>query len=147
MSSGGQRQVLLKTSLEKSQAKLVKKLDQATFINSLPKVIKNIRKRNTILFSLKSLFLQRKTDHLKIWFREKSINWRFDHSEKSRLIDCLINSLLRWLPREQMWSTLYRICSFRHLVAVRSCWARLMKIESFKNITYLALFRHVKSRN
>jgi hypothetical protein len=40
MSSGGQRQVLLKTSLEKSQAKLVKKLDQATFINSLPKVMK-----------------------------------------------------------------------------------------------------------
>ncbi len=60
MSSGGQRQVLLKTSLEKSQAKLVKKLDQATFINSLPKVIKNIQNRNTIILNL--------------FFREKSIS-------------------------------------------------------------------------
>jgi hypothetical protein len=58
MSSGGQRQVLLKTSLEKSQAKLVKKLDQATFINSLPKVIKNIKNATQSL--------QRKIDQLTI---------------------------------------------------------------------------------
>jgi hypothetical protein len=62
MSSGGQRQVLLKTSLEKSQAKLVKKLDQATFINSLPKVIiKTFKNPTQFLFSL-------------FFFREKSIN-------------------------------------------------------------------------
>ena len=34
----GQRVTLLRTSWDKAQEKLVKKLDQATFINSLPKV-------------------------------------------------------------------------------------------------------------
>ena len=39
MSGGeGERMSLLRSSLEKSQEKLVKKLDQATFLNSMPQV-------------------------------------------------------------------------------------------------------------